>query len=44
MHRPVEVKETSAGAVIKCLCGYTTSTYRWVDDAWDEYDQHTMKE
>lgn len=42
--RPVGVYENATGAVIQCSCGFTTASQRFVDDAWDEYDNHTMKE
>ena len=40
-HQPVLVDE-KAGQ-ITCRCGVKTSRHKRLDDAWDEYDDHTME-
>lgn len=43
-HRPVTVKEKTKteDPYILCLCGWISES-RTLDDAWDQYDEHTME-
>lgn len=39
-HKPVRVR----GSEIECRCGWTSESAKSEDEAWDQYDEHTMSD